>query len=196
MDAGVEEKIRALCERDARDEATTAALKAYGDETLRFIHALVRNEADASEVFSVFAEDLWHSLPTFQWACSLRTWVYVLARRATARSHRRAWKKRAVLGSSPAIDAAVHQVRTNTLTYLRTETKTKLRALRDSLDEDDRTLLVLRVDRALAWEDLARVFAPPDADEDVLRRESARLRKRFQLVKDRLRKLAEEAGLR
>ena len=193
--AVLEAKVRLSCERGAHDQATTDALSGYGGEVLRFLCATYKSEADASEIFSVFAEDLWKGLPGFHWECSLRTWSYVLARRAAARVLREKWRARAVLGSSPAIANVVQEIRTETLAYLRTETKTRLRALRDSLDEDDRTLLMLRVDRALAWDELARVFAGPDLDADAQKREAARLRKRFQLVKTRLREMAERDGL-
>jgi RNA polymerase sigma-70 factor (ECF subfamily) len=61
-------------------------------------------------------------------------------------------------------------------------------------------LLVLRVDRNLEWNDLARVLAEGDdgtaplADADVTR-EAARLRKRFQLLKEKLREMAKREGL-
>jgi hypothetical protein len=55
---------------------------------------------------------------------------------------------------------------------------------------------VLRVDRDLPWEELARIFLDEESPgEEALRRESARLRKRFQLVKGRLREMARAAGL-
>jgi len=50
-------------------------------------------------------------------------------------------------------------------------------------------LLVLRVDKGLAWNDLARVMYAEDGpllDDEGLKREAARLRKRFQHVKERL----------
>jgi RNA polymerase sigma-70 factor (ECF subfamily) len=80
---------------------------------------------------------------------------------------------------------------------LRTETKSKLVELRQRLPDDDQLLLILRIDRHLSWEELARVFLEEreDASAEALKRESARLRKRFQLVKERLRALAVEHGL-
>ena len=62
-------------------------------------------------------------------------------------------------------------------------------AFRDSLPEDDRMLLVLRVDKQMSWNDLARVMHTDESDpfdDDALQREAAWLRKRFQLVKERL----------
>lgn len=73
--------------------------------------------------------------------------------------------------------------------------------MREKLPADDQALLVLRVDRKMAWRDLAIVmstggYLPADSiDEDALARETARLRKRFERVKSELKRLAKEAGL-
>ena len=195
--ANVEANVRRLCGIRAYDLATTAALRAHGHEVLRFLCALHKSESDASDVFSVFAEDLWRSLEGFAWECSLRTWAYTLARRASFRTMRRK-RRRAAVGSASAISQLVQEVRTETLTYLRTETKTRIRALRDSLPEQDRALLMLRVDRGLSWDELAHVLSEEieqGADDAALKREAARLRKRFQLVKEKLKTLAKRDGL-
>jgi len=189
-----EDQVRALCAAGKHDQATTAALRAYGDEVFRFLCASLRNEGDASEAFSLFAEDLWTSLKSFAWECSLRTWSYTLARRASARTLRKGWNRKAVLDSA-AVAEVVQEIRTQTLAWLRTETKTKMRALRDQLEENDQVLLMLRIDRGLAWDELARVFIEGDEDAEALKREAARLRKRFQIVKDRLKELAKREGL-
>jgi RNA polymerase sigma-70 factor (ECF subfamily) len=79
---------------------------------------------------------------------------------------------------------------------LRTEAKSALARLRDELSPEDKMLLILRVDRGLAWDDLARVsLAVENPHPSDLQRESARLRKRFQLVKARLRERAKATGL-
>jgi RNA polymerase sigma-70 factor (ECF subfamily) len=56
--------------------------------------------------------------------------------------------------------------------------------------------LVLRVDRSLEWKEIARVTLgseSPDAADLV--READRLKKRFQLLKEELRRRAHDAGL-
>ena len=132
-------------------------------------------------------------MPSFALGCSVRTWLYVLARHAAARFRRSPWNRRT--GDSH-LEAVVDLVRTRTQPWLRTDVKDRFRALRDSLDPDDRSLLVLRVDRGLSWEEVARVTLSLEApDADVLGRETDRLRKRYQLLKDDLRKRAREAGL-
>jgi hypothetical protein len=51
-------------------------------------------------------------------------------------------------------------------------------------------LLVLRIDRRLAWDDVARVFAGPGASSAEIKKHSAALRKRFERIKAELKKRA------
>jgi len=53
----------------------------------------------------------------------------------------------------------------------------RLEAARAALDREDQQLLVLRIDRKLAWADIA----------DVMSIEASALRKRFERIKQRLR---------
>jgi RNA polymerase sigma-70 factor (ECF subfamily) len=56
--------------------------------------------------------------------------------------------------------------------------------------------LVLRVDRDLQWNELAGIFlGDPSADAAALKKEAARLRKRFQLVKEKLLEQGKQQGL-
>src|SRR5262249_53999421 len=134
-------------------------------------------------------------LQRFEGRCSMRTWLYTLARHAAARfrraAHRRPGRR---LGLSQVSEVA-DRVRTQTLPFLRTEAKSELARIRDALDEEDRALLVLRVDRGLSWKDIALVFDGEEASKATLERTAARLRKRFQAVKTEIRTRAREAGL-
>jgi RNA polymerase sigma-70 factor (ECF subfamily) len=192
--AGTESDVRDAWERGDLAGATTAALRSYGPEVLGFLVAICKDRNKAEEAFSLFAETLWQGMSRFEWKCSVRTWAYLLARHAVADVHRRQKRdeKVRVAFSSSNISRLAARVRTETLSLLRTEKRSALASLRDELGEEDRALLVLRVDRGLAWRDIARVFGSGD---DTLDREAARLRKRFQLVKERLRSLGKERGL-
>lgn len=192
-----EAEVREFTDSRDFDRATTLALSLYGREILEFLCGLQRSEADASEVFSLFAEALWRGLPDFSWHSSLRTWAYAIARNVSLR-YRRDAKRRArrFVGMPDDLAELAERLRSQTQSYLRTAHRTKLSALRQKLSEEDQMLLLLRVQRRLAWEDLARVFADSQGTaNDNLAREAARLRKRFQLVKERLAKLARAEGL-
>ena len=84
-----------------------------------------------------------------------------------------------------------------TPTLARTKARDKLDAIRDALPPEDRMLLVLRVDRRLEWKDLARVMLGEDGEvtEAALAKESQRLRKRFQLLKEKLLEAGKRAGI-
>jgi RNA polymerase sigma-70 factor (ECF subfamily) len=176
-------------------QAATLALRAYGPELYGFLTAQLRNEHEAAEVFSQLAEDFWRGLPAFGWRCSLRTWMYLLARHAACRFRASPWNRGGRTGDS-RLDEQIAEVRSRTGPWLRTDVKDRLRELRDSLDPDDRLILVLRLDRGLSWNDVALVtLGEEGASAVAVKRESARLRKRFQDLKDELRVRARESGL-
>jgi len=190
----LEDEIQGL--RDARrlHDAATRAVEGYGPEVLGFLVTLLRDENSANEVFSQTCEDLWKGLDRFEGRSSLRTWFYVLARHAAARfrraPHRRAGRR---VGLSEVSEIA-ERVRSQTLAHLRTDVKDGFAAIRDALSEDDRALLVLRVDRGLSWNDIARVFLL-DNQEATVEQVAMKLRKRFERLKVEIRDRAREAGL-
>jgi RNA polymerase sigma-70 factor (ECF subfamily) len=192
----VEDELGSLVRQRALDRAATRAVECYGPELFGFLIHLLGSEPDAAEVFSQVTEDLWRGLPEFSAQCSVRTWLYVLARHAAARFRRSPWNRRARRQGDSRLEALIEHARTNTQPWLRTDVKDRWRTLRESLETDDRTLLVLRVDRELDWKDIARVVLGSESpDSAALARETDRLRKRFQLLKQELRRRAREAGL-
>jgi RNA polymerase sigma-70 factor, ECF subfamily len=190
-----EREVRGLVQAQDLDPAATLALQTYGPEVYGFLAGQLGNDADTAEVFSQFTEDLWRGLPRFGWRCSLRTWLYLLARHAASRFRASPWYRSGRTGDSK-LDQQIAQVRSRTGPWLRTDVKDRLRRLRDSLALEDRLLLVLRLDRGLAWSEVALVTLGEEAaTAEAVKRESARLRKRFQDLKDELRVRARRAGL-
>jgi RNA polymerase sigma-70 factor (ECF subfamily) len=186
-----ERAIRALCHAGAHPEATTAALRMYGVELLGFLRALANNHDLAAEAFAELGVDVWKGLPRFRWESSLRSWLYTLARHALGqlrRDPRRRIDRNLPLSLAPEMAAVV---RTVTLEIQRTEVKDELRVLREQLDPEEHELLLLRLDRGLAWKDIARILG----GDDQLDARAAALRKRFERAKERLKKLAIDHGL-
>ncbi len=189
--------MRALCDGGDHAKATTEALRGYGPEVLGFLIATHRSEEEADEMFAEVAEGVWRNLPTFAWESTLRTWLYAIARNVSL-SYRRNAGRRARRGErvgESRLDEVAAIVRTQTESFLKSAKRTRLEALRDELEPDDRMLLVLRVDRDLAWNDLALVMAKGELDSATVTKEAARLRKRFQILKERLRAAARKEGL-
>jgi RNA polymerase sigma-70 factor (ECF subfamily) len=185
----IEREVRRL--QDAGDiaSAASAAVRGYGPEILGFLVAMHRSDQDAEEVFSLVCERLFRGLPRFAWDSSLRTWAYTIARNASANfvRGRRNRARREVRAETTQMSAIADRVRSETLPHLRTDAKDKLAAIRDALPPEDRTLLVLRVDKRMECKDLARVMlGEGPAGEVELTREAQRLRKRFQLLKEKL----------
>lgn len=196
MSAEVESAVRRLCEAGDIAGGTTAALRGYGEELYSFLIARMSSEDRAADVFSQACEDLLRSLPGFEWRCSLRTWCYRLARSAAVRYERSPLEQRRRRVALSQISEAAEQVRSRTMAHLRSEVKDGFRKLRDQLDTDEQMLLVLRVDRDLSWNEIAHIMADEgDVGDEALKRASARLRQRFQALKDRLRALAIAEGL-
>lgn len=187
----VEEHVRAYLRAGERDSAITAALRHYGPEICGFLVAVERNEDAGAEIFAQFCEDLWRGIATYRGDASFRTWAYALARHAQSRYHRDPFRRRAV-AFPDEMAALVDAVRTTTLTHLRSEVREGVARLRAELDPTDQALLVLRVDRNMPWQDVARIL--DEADDDLERRAAA-WRKRYERVKRRLRTLAEREGL-
>ena len=185
----LERVIREKWDRHDLAGAADAAIRGYGSEVYGFLVAFHRDDEDAAEVWSRVTERLWSGLDRFGWHSSFRTWIYAIARNTSIRFRQE--KKRRNEDPLPEGSQAelAARIRTDTQSWLRTSARDRFAALRDSLPEDDRMLLVLRVDKDLAWNELARVMHPEDGpllDEEALKREAARLRKRFQHVKERL----------
>ncbi|MGH7436038.1 MAG: RNA polymerase sigma factor [Polyangiaceae bacterium] len=196
----LEARIRAACQAGEKKEAATALLEGYGQELLGFLIAHLRDREAAAEVFSQFTEDLWRGLDKFRWQCTARVWSYTLLRNAATRHANDARKRRArnvPLSRAGPLSEIEQKIRTATLTAARTETKSKVARLRESLCPEDQSLLVLRVNRKLGWKEIAQVmFHDGEAsDDEVLAREATRLRQRYQGIKEKLRRMAQEQGI-
>jgi RNA polymerase sigma-70 factor, ECF subfamily len=193
-----ESEVQGLCSQGRHREAAQIGLRRLGPEVFGFLAGVLRSDEDAGEIFSHFAERFWSSLPGFRWGCSLRTWAYVIARNESRRFQRKDASGRRRRASISEAEELAEVIRSETISLLQTERRSKLLELRDELEEEDRILLVLRLDRGLEWQDVARAMrssTEEDLDPDELRREAARLRKRFQALRERLRSLATSRGL-
>jgi RNA polymerase sigma-70 factor, ECF subfamily len=196
---GIEARARAHADAADMRQAVTVLLEAYGRELFGFLITRLRDYDAAREVFGDFAEDLWKGFPGFRWQCSARVWCYTLARHAASRyvqQARRFSEHNVPLSRAGPLSEIAERVRTETAIALRTETKSRISQLREQLPVDDQTLLILRVNRELSWEEIAQIMLFDDVAEPAeLKAGATRLRKRFQAAKDKLRRLAHEAGI-
>ena len=186
----VEAEIADLLESNDLPSAAAAILREYGPAILAYLASLARDEDRADDAFSQFCEDLWRGLPGFRRDASVRTWVYKLAWHAWLRNEREPYRRRGRQLATEEMSRLAAEVRSTTALHLRSEAKDAVARLRQQLTPAEQSLLVLRIDRGLSWSDVASVMSTPEEDLDA-----QTVAKRFQRVKDRLRKLAEDAGL-
>jgi RNA polymerase sigma-70 factor (ECF subfamily) len=190
-DDATEVVLGELWRAGSREELVTRILRVYGPEILSYFFATLGRDGEAGEAFSIFTLNLWQASASFRGESSFRTWAYALARHAGSRVLRERGRQRRQLPLSavPQIDALAARVRTETLDHLKSEVKDRVARLRDELDPEEQAILILRVDRGFSWPEVAEIL--DDGEGDVVRRTAA-LRKRFERIKERLRRRAAE----
>lgn len=189
----IDERVRALISGGDATNATALVVETYGLEIYGYLVSLLRNEDSASDAFAAACEDVLKAILRFRGESSLRTWLYTVARHAAYREARGQRQRRGERLSGLA-DALQAPLRTATAAFRRTDVKDELSRLRDALSDDERELLLLRVDRGLSWQDIA-VIRVGEGDPAEQKREAARCRKQFERSKEKLRDLARQAGI-
>jgi RNA polymerase sigma-70 factor, ECF subfamily len=182
----VEARVTSLLARGEYRGAATEVIRGYGPRALGYLHRLLGNETDAADAFSLFAEQVWRGIPSFEGRSSVKTWAFKAAWSAAMKVRDDAWRRlRENLPSSAASHLA-DEVRTNTA--IRFETlRQELEVLRAELTAEDQTLLALRLDQELTWEEVAEVLSIEDRVVDA-----ATLRKRYERIKARLAAIVKE----
>lgn len=183
-------------------DAASLAIRHYGPEMLDFLSALHRDQTQAADVFCLWAEGVWRGFLSFNWRCSLRTWLYAVARLSSLRYRRDLRRQRARQVSVPELSELVDiaaELRSNTPWYEKSEPRSRFVELRSQLEPDDQLMLILRVERRLSWQEVARIMLEGALDQEPsaaeLGQAAVRLRKRFQMVKGRLWELGRQQGL-
>jgi RNA polymerase sigma-70 factor (ECF subfamily) len=185
--------IRTHLDRGEASAAVDATMRAYGPEILGLLTAVLNEPKDADDVFSRLGESVSREISRFAWDYPLRTWCYRLACLESARY--RAAESRRFVG----VGAKEIELRSAWVDRVDSEGRQALEPftrLRSALQPRDRELLVLRVDRDLAWEDLARVFVTDGASAFALAEEVVRLQGQFRWIKWKLAREAKVNGLR
>jgi len=181
-------RIQAHLARGDTREAATAAIEEFGPAIWRYLNAMVKDGDDARDVFQLFAEDVLRGMPKFRGGSSVRTWLYRVAWCAAARYRRDAFRrKRQPLASRDVSRLAARLTSRMTPGGGRRGALDRLRA---QLEPEDQTLIVLRIDQELSWDEVAEVLSAPGHPITP-----AALRKRFERLKEALARLAREEGL-
>ncbi|MDI3291880.1 sigma-70 family RNA polymerase sigma factor [Polyangium sp. 15x6] len=193
-----EGKPREAAELAVYGEPKDARRGGHGERISGYLRGLARNEADADDAFGDFAIDVVKGIRTFQGKSSLRAWLYTVARNAFLASQRRGGRRREEpLGEGDEASKIRQEARKSTTSWRKTDKRDALVELRRELDEEDQTILILRADRGFSWKDAARVMLGETdvVDEEALKREANRVKKRYERVIDELREKAITKGL-
>ena len=184
----VEERIReALADGDSH-RAASEAIRGFGPQILGYLTRVLGSPDDAADAFSLFSEQLWRGVRRFEGRSSVRVWAYRVAWTAAMRVLDDAWRRRRERLRTSMASRIAAQVLTEA-SPAEAAGDEGLRKLRAGLKPEERSLLVLRLDQRLSWKEIAEVMR---AEGEVV--DEAALRKRFERVKDRIRRLARDVG--
>jgi len=181
-----EARIRDLLAAADSRGAATEAMRAFAPKVLGYLRSVLRDEADAGDAFSVFAEHLWRGIGTFRGESSFRTWAFKVAYNAAMNVRNEAWRRLGRPLETGEASRLAEEIRTRTASRIERQ-RTALDEVRATLTPEEQTLLTLRLDQQLSWEEIADVLST-----DGVKVEPAALRKRFQRLKDRLAELLRE----
>ncbi len=176
----VQARVQQLVDAGDVSAGATEALRALGPEILRFLRSVLRNEEDAADAFSQFAENLWKGLSTFRGQSSLRTWAFRVAWNSAMNLRNDAWHRHGRRFATGEASQIAEEIRTKTAVRVERQ-RSALDRLRDALSPDDQSLLALRLDRGFSWEEVAEILSAGGERVQPLT-----LMKRFERLKKRL----------
>ena len=185
----VETRITQALACGDHDGAAAEAIRGFGPGILGYLSRVLGSRDDASDAFSFFAEQLWRGMPGFAGRSSVRVWAYRVAWSAAVRLRSDAWFRRRERFPTSMASRVAGEVLSQTA-VVREHESAELARLRAALEPEEQSLLVLRVDRGLSWREVAEVMAGEGQELD-----EPALRKRFERVKAKLARLAQEEGL-
>jgi RNA polymerase sigma-70 factor, ECF subfamily len=185
----VEARVQELLTVGDLRGAATSAIQGYGPKVLGYLRSILRDDNDAADAFSNFAEDLWRGIGGYRGEASFKTWAYKLAWCAAMHVRSDTYRRlgrRLETGEASGLAADVR-----TKSVVRDEMQRRgLDRLRATLTPEEQTLLFLRLDQQLAWNEVAEVLS--GVGEPV---EPATVRKRYERLKADLARLVREQGL-
>ncbi len=182
----IQSAVERACAEQRFDDATAVLLRGHGPEILGVLVSMVGDDSLAADAYSLFCERLWRGLPKFRFECACRTWAYTIARRSLYDVLRKRRAAAEIPVSPSGLPEIVQLAASSTAPHLRTTNKHELDTLRATLSRDDQLLLVLRVDKQMAWSDVALVLGDDEQTPEQLASACVLLRKRFSRIKARL----------
>jgi RNA polymerase sigma-70 factor (ECF subfamily) len=179
----------ALLAAGRRRAAAEAVIRANGSRIRPYLLAVLRDADIADDAYSIWCEWVLNGIASYRGDAPLRTWAYGVAHNAARRVADDVFRRRRC-SLSRVGSRIVH--RTSSSARERERAGRALDAIRARLSLDEQGLLALRIDHALDWEAVASILSPQPGEGPT---NAAALRKRFERLKARIRRLAREAGM-
>jgi RNA polymerase sigma-70 factor (ECF subfamily) len=185
----LEARVRTLLAAGDKSGAATAVIAELGPGVLRYLRSFLRDEDDAADAFSMFAENVWKGLPQFRSDASIRTWAYRIAWNAAVNLKQEAWNRHRRRLATHAASVLAESIRTKSFVRVARQ-QDALERLRRALSTEEQSLLALRIDQGFSWAEVAEIMS--SSGEAV---QPGTLMKRFERLKERIAELARNEGL-
>ncbi len=185
----LEDRVRELIAAGDHRGAATEAIRRFGPQVLGYLRSVLRDADDAADAFSQFAEDLWRGIGGYRGESLLRTWAYKIAWCAAMHVRSDAWKRRGRRFEPGEASRLAEEVATRSAVR-HERRRIALDRVRQSLSAEEQTLLFLRLDQELPWNEVAEVLSASGTHVDP-----PAVRKRYERLKERLADKLREEGL-
>ncbi len=159
--------------------AASELIATLGPRILKYLHAVLRDERMAEEAFSSFAENVWRGVASLGAESSPTAWAF-----------RVAWKAAVTVSARDAHERSPGSAARSLVDALRVRAAPQadaasslLQRIRESMSLEDSTLLALRVEEGLSWEDIASILGCTEPHA----------RKRFAALKVQLARLVSDS---
>jgi DNA-directed RNA polymerase specialized sigma24 family protein len=172
----VNARVFELVERGETSAAISLLLEQHGADVFGVLVGVLDDMRAARATYKAVVGRLPVALPTFEWRCSPRVWLYSLAHNELREHQNRATTNE----TDPVDDTAVRGL------------ITVIAAVRRELTEEERELLILHLDRGLDWSDLAYTQLGDAAVSTTLVDEVLLLQRRMTELVERIKTLATE----
>jgi DNA-directed RNA polymerase specialized sigma24 family protein len=156
----------------------------HGPELFGFLVAVVDDVDGAAVVYADVSRRVASELETFRWRYPLRTWLYAVARREL---RDRRLRRRLPPQPPPNVDFAPVAASPPCA-----PSTAAIAAIRRALSEEEREILILRVDRRLDWLELAITTLGDGVPADSLATTARFLRARVGAIVARVERVAVE----
>jgi len=168
--------------------AATSTIRALGPGVLGYLRPVLREPDDVEDAFSEWCERVWRGLRAFEFRSSLRTWSARVAVNVALNQRDQAGRRRVRRFATGELSALAASVLTSATSRL--ERREAVQALSEDLTVEQQTLLFLRVNQGLGWDEIASVLAAPGQPASP-----AAVERRYTRLVSRLRRSARKKRL-